>query len=332
MVIAWRAWAGLVSLLMNRIDRLMGTMLLLQSRRVIRAEDIARHFEISLRTVYRDVAALSEIGIPVIAEAGVGYSLMRGYLLPPIMFTQDEAAALGMAGLALSKTSDPSLDASIGSALLKVKAALPDKQLARLERVEESVVFGWNNYGSKPKGGVARLVDIQSSLAEQKALRISYVTGGRGELTAREVEPLGLVHYLEYWHLIAWCRLRGDYRDFRFDRIGKLEILDQKVTRHGEFDLQAYLAAQRTVPETFEAKVFFKQIAVCRAKRDWSLGVVDEEEVEGGSLLTLTTGNYDWMTGWLLSFRDCASVVAPEALKFLLIDESRRLLAHHSAV
>jgi len=315
---------------MNRIDRLMGTMLLLQSRRVTRAEDIAEHFEISLRTVYRDVAALSEIGIPVIAEAGVGYSLMKGYLLPPIMFSEDEAAALGMAAMALSRTSDPSLDASIHSALLKVKAALPERQRSRLERVEESVVFGWDSHAEKPEGKIASLVDLQKCLAEQRALRITYKAGGRGEVTTREVEPLGLIHYLDYWHVIAWCRLRKDYRDFRLDRIRKLDFLDVEVRRPSGFDMQEYLESQKRDDVTVEVKVFFDSYSLCRAKREWSLGLVAEEEVEGGAVLTLSTGALDWMTGWLLSFRDKARVIEPPELKSLLAAEAKRLAEHHA--
>ncbi|MDQ8186827.1 YafY family protein [Pelagicoccus sp. SDUM812002] len=315
---------------MNRIDRLMGTMLLLQSRRVTRAEDIAAHFEISLRTVYRDVAALSEIGIPVIAEAGVGYSLMKGYLLPPIMFSEDEAAALGMAGLALSKTSDPSLDASIQSALLKVKAALPDRQKSRLERVEESVIFGWSSHAPKPDGCVARLVDLQTCLAESRALRIAYQGGGRGEVTKRDVEPLGLIHYLDYWHLIAWCRLRKDYRDFRIDRIQKIDILDRNTEQHGNFNLQKYLEKQHDRTESLEVKIFFKTISVGRARREWSLGLVSEHEVEGGSILVLATKACDWMTGWLLSFQENATVLEPEEMKHALAEEARKVADHHA--
>lgn len=316
---------------MNRIDRLMGTLLLLQSRRVTRAEDIAEHFEISLRTVYRDVAALSEIGVPVIAEAGVGYSLMKGYLLPPIMFTEEEAAALGMAALSLSKTSDPSLDASIQSALLKVRAALPERQRDRLERIQESVVFGWSSYGQKPEGKIASLVELQNSLAESKALRIEYKAGGRGEVSTREVEPLGLIHYLDYWHLIGWCRLRGDFRDFRLDRIQKLDVLNERVSRRGDFSLQQYLKEQRDEGESIEVKVFFSDFGVGRAKREWSLGLVAEEGVEGGSVLTLKTGACDWMLGWLLSFRENARVIAPGELKDSLVAEARRLVAHHES-
>ncbi|EDY84437.1 hypothetical protein VDG1235_4068 [Verrucomicrobiia bacterium DG1235] len=107
-------------------------------------------------------------------------------------------------------------------------------------------------------------MDIQSCLAEQKALRIEYSTGGRGEVTS-----LGLVHYLEYWHLIAWSRLRGDCRDFRSDRIQKLEVLDERVTRHGDFDLQAYMDKERSSSELLEAKVFFGKFVAGWARRDW---------------------------------------------------------------
>lgn len=310
---------------MNRIDRLMGITLLLQGRRVTRAEDIAGHFEISLRTVYRDIAALSELGVPIVAEAGIGYSLMKGYFLPPITFTEDEAAALGMAAMALRRTSDPSLEASIKSALLKVKAALPREQRDRLERIEKSVAFGWGRREGLEDNSVARLVDIQRSLAEGRALQIDYRTGGLGDASRRHVEPLGLVYYLERWHLIAWCRLRDAYRDFRLDRVDRLVVLPEKVERRREFVLGEYLESQRSVDTQIATRIFFRQFSVDRAKREWSLGLVSEERVDGGSILDLTTGNLEWMVGWLLSFRDNADVLEPLELRNRLAEEARAL-------
>src|SRR6266446_6599977 len=93
---------------MNRVDRLMAMVVQLQSRRVVRAEDIAAHFEISVRTVYRDLAALGEAGIPIVAEAGVGYSLVKGYHLPPVMFTAEEASALFLGGKLVEYLTDAS--------------------------------------------------------------------------------------------------------------------------------------------------------------------------------------------------------------------------------
>lgn len=308
----------------------MGITLLLQGRRVTRAEDIAAHFEISLRTVYRDISALSEVGVPIVAEAGVGYCLMKGYYLPPIMFTKDEATALGMAAMALQRSSEPSLEASIGSALMKVKAALPIEQQARLEKVQESVAFGWQKEKRNHEHGAASLVDVQACLADSKAMRIDYRTGGRNEITTRTVEPLGLVYYSERWHVIAWCCLRHDYRDFRLDRIEKLDILPDAATVHGDFDLQQYLKDQRFEHEATQAKIFVEGFSVDRAKRDWALGLTGEEIVEGGSILTLATASLEWMLGWLLSFRDNVSVVEPPELKEMLAKEARRIAEFHA--
>lgn len=309
---------------------MMAIVLHLQGRRVTRAEDLAGHFEVSLRTIYRDVSALSEAGVPVVAEAGVGYSLMKGYYLPPIMFTEDEAAALGMAAMALSQASDPSLEASIRSALLKVRAALPLAQRHRLDRIENLVTFAAGRRCGGDDGGGAPLVDVQACLAEGRVARIDYRAGGRQEISSRIVEPLGLVRYLERWHLIAWCRLRGDYRDFRVDRIERLETLGEKAPLRDDFDMQDYLSRQGQRERPARVRIFFAEPSVDRAKREWSLGLADEERAEGGSILTLATGELDWMIGWLLSFCDRASVIDPPELRARLADEARRLTEHHA--
>src|SRR6266513_1557724 len=130
---------------MNRVDRLMAIVVRLQSRRVVRAEDIAAHFEISVRTVYRDIAALGEAGIPIMAEPGVGYGLVKGYHLQPVMFTAEEASALFLGGKLVEHLTDASLWKQMESALLKIRSVLPrDRQdyLDRLERSTEVVAHG----------------------------------------------------------------------------------------------------------------------------------------------------------------------------------------------
>src|SRR5215510_7157977 len=132
---------------MNRVDRLMATVLRLQSRRVVRAEDIAARFEISLRTVYRDLAALGEAGIPILAEPGVGYSLVKGYHLPPVMLTAEEASALSMGEKLVAHLTDDSLRKQMESAVLKIRSVLPrDRQdyLDRLDRYTAVVTRGSN--------------------------------------------------------------------------------------------------------------------------------------------------------------------------------------------
>ena len=123
---------------MNRVDRLIAIVVRLQSRRVVRAEDIAAHFEISVRTVYRDLAALGEAGIPIIAEAGVGYSLVKGYHLPPVMFTAEEASALFLGGKLVDHLTDASLRKQMDSALMKIRSVLPRDRQDYLDRLERS--------------------------------------------------------------------------------------------------------------------------------------------------------------------------------------------------
>src|SRR5258705_9298106 len=129
---------------MNRVDRLMAIALRLQSRRVVRAEDLAAHFEISVRTVYRDLAALGEAGIPIIGEAGVGYSLVKGYHLPPVMFTSEEAMALFVGGEMVKQFADASMTGPMESALLKIRSVLPRERQDDLDRLTRATAI----YGS----------------------------------------------------------------------------------------------------------------------------------------------------------------------------------------
>jgi len=190
---------------MNRIDRLTAMILMLQSQRVLTAEKIASHFELSVRTVYRDIAALGEAGVPIIAEAGVGYSLMRGYNVPPIMFTEAEAAALFMSGEITDQFGDDSLKKSLAGALLKVRAALPEGHKSYLSRLDNSM-----EVRSRPSGfeDEQSLMPVQEAVVRRRCIAIKYDAGGRGEITERTVEALGLTFYGRQWHLIGWCRLR----------------------------------------------------------------------------------------------------------------------------
>src|SRR6266446_3271202 len=161
---------------MNRVDRLIAIALRLQSRRVVRAEDLAGHFEISVRTVYRDIAALGEAGIPILAEAGVGYSLARGYHLPPVMFTAEEASALSIGGKLVEHLTDASLRKQMDSALLKIRSVLPRDRQDYLDRLERStaVVAQGHALTPIPRLSSQALIPIQRGLAERRVLALEY--------------------------------------------------------------------------------------------------------------------------------------------------------------
>jgi predicted DNA-binding transcriptional regulator YafY len=314
---------------MNRIDRMFATILLLQSRRVIKAEDIAAHFEISLRTVYRDVAALSEAGVPVVAEAGVGYSLLKSYSMPPVMFTPEEASALFLGGELVEQLTDPSLQTQMRSALLKIRSVLPPAQQDHLDRLKQSTALFIGPPQAKG-ASQAVLTQIQSALAQRRVLALDYRASGRDEPTRREVEPLGLIYYGDHWHLIAYCRLRRDYRDFRTDRMVKLSANGATFQPHAGFSVREYIDSQHDEKPGIEVKLKFTARAAERARRSWFAGTLEEARVKDGIIMTFPVCGLEWFAGWLVSFGTEVQVLAPPELRPLVAEYASKLAEHHS--
>ncbi|PYK98633.1 MAG: YafY family transcriptional regulator [Verrucomicrobia bacterium] len=308
---------------MNRVDRLMAMVLRLQGRRVVRAEDIAAHFEISVRTVYRDIAALGEAGIPIMAEAGVGYSLVKGYHLPPVMFTAEEASALFIGGKLVEQLTDASLRKQMESALLKIRSVLPRDRQDYLDRLERSTAVVSPGSNALP---------IQRALAERRVLALDYQGGQRRDMTRRQVEPLGLVYYADNWHLIAYCRLRRDVRDFRTDRICKLQLQNELFSGHGDFSLKRYLEAAAHDGKFEAAQVQFKPETMERVRREWFCRLVEERPEPGGIVVTLLAYSLEWLAGWIFSFGSAAEVLAPERLKQLVAAEAENVAAKYAVV
>jgi len=308
---------------MNRVDRLLALLLFLQSRRVTTADQMARHFELSLRTIYRDLAALGEIGVPIVAEAGVGYTLRPGFHLPPVNFTAEEANALVTGGMLVGHLTDASLRPQIQSALAKVRAVLPRDQQERAIRLERAMTLT----AMVEAPTQADLGLLQRALAELRVLQFGYQAPGQSEPTMRTVEPLGLIRYLERWHLIGWCRTRRGLRDFRTDRMSKVTLSRQTFAPKEEFSLHDYV---RSMPQpALRARVRFTPPAADRAKREWWLGIVDERPTPRGVILTLAAVEWEPVVGWLLSFGPNASVIAPEALRASLVAAARHAAVHH---
>lgn len=299
---------------MNRIDRLTGMILLLQGQRVITAEQVAAHFEISVRTVYRDLSALGEAGVPIVAEAGVGYSLMRGYHMPPVMFTEDEAAALFMSAEVTGPVADDSLRESLKSALLKVRSVLPQEKRDYLQRLRDKV--GIATRQSAAIGRRESLMPIQGAVVRRQCLEIRYNTANRGALTLRVVEPLGLVFYARQWHLIAWCRMRREVRDFRLDRMAAWEVLGECFEDHVDFSVKEFLRANIECRELTPVTVAVDPVVLERFRAEMHCTMVSENPQADGRLrLELLTFSLPWLAEWLLSFGTRAEALGPPELR-----------------
>jgi predicted DNA-binding transcriptional regulator YafY len=314
---------------MNRVDRLMAIVMRLQGRRVVRAEDIAAHFEISVRTVYRDIAALGEAGIPIIAEPGVGYGLVKGYHLPPVMFTVEEASALFMGGKLVDHLTDDSLRKQMESALMKIRSVLSRDRQDYLDRLERSTALVSRGLNALPKLSGEALIPIQRALADRRVLSMDYQGGQRREMTKRQVEPLGLVYYSDHWHLIAYCRLRRDVRDFRTDRICKLQLENQIFPGHDDFSLKRYLEAAAHDGKFEAGRARFRREVMDQVRNEWACRLVEEKEEPEGVVVTLLAYSFEWLARWIFSFGSMAEVLAPERLRQLVAAEAERVAAKY---
>jgi predicted DNA-binding transcriptional regulator YafY len=314
---------------MNRIDRLTGMILLLQGQRVITAEQIAEHFEISVRTVYRDLSALGEAGVPIIAEAGVGYSLMRGYHMPPVMFTEEEAAALFMSGEVTEQVADDSLKQSLRSALLKIKSVLPQEKKDYLSRLRNAIGVWFRRGGSEDRK--LSLMPIQDAVVRRHCLALRYDAASKGKITTRIVEPLGLVFYSRQWHLIAWCRLRKAFRDFRLDRFAGWEVMAECYHGHADFSVKAFLQEKIDGDELAPATIRVSREVLDRFRSEMPCSSLDERIQPDGSVeVEILTCSMSWLSSWLLGYGTLVEAIEPQELRDLLRDAAMAVAARYS--
>jgi len=203
---------------MRRADRLFQIIQLLRHRRITTASWLAEELEISERTVYRDISDLMTSGVPIEGEAGVGYILRKGFDLPPLMFTQDEIAALSFGARIVQSWADPALAKSAEQALNKIEAVLPD---TLKHRIEHTPLF--SPMVRLPSEVADLLSQLRDAIARSQKVSFRY-TRLDGETSSRVVWPLGLFFWGQVWTLGSWCELREQHRSFRLDRIISIEL------------------------------------------------------------------------------------------------------------
>lgn len=309
---------------MNRIDRLLALILFLQSRRTCTAEAMAEHFGLSVRTIYRDIAALGEAGVPILAEAGVGYSLMKGYLLPPVNFSEQEAYALSTGVMLAQRMTTHSYNEKMQSALDKIKAVLPNEAKHRLELLAKGMATPTTEHPQQ-----ADLSVLQQAIARQQLLTFDYQSASQTQ-SSRAVEAAGLVFYLGRWHLIAWCRLRQAFRDFRTDRIHNVQLQREQFQARTDFNAKDFL--QNSTPTAqLSAQISFMPAAADRARREWWQGIADEQQQSEAVVMTLNCTDWGSLACWLLSLGTAARVLAPDQLKQELCRQSQAILRLYCA-
>lgn len=218
-----------------RLVRLAAILTQLQSKRIVTATEIAEKYNVSVRTIYRDIRTLEQSGIPIITEEGKGYSMMAGYTLPPVMLTQEEANALITAEQLILKNRDTSLVEYYQSAIMKVKSVMRYSQKERVDflssrmQIRNKSEQGTSNY----------LIQLQTAVVNYQVVKIIYVSL-ENQKSERFIEPFAVYTTHENWVMVAFCRLRKDFRAFRLDCIRDIEMIGEHFEPH-KITLEQYL-------------------------------------------------------------------------------------------
>lgn len=315
---------------MNRTDRLFAVVLELQRNGRQRAEDLAARFETSKRTIYRDIQALCETGVPVVSLPGQGYSLAEGYFLPPLSFSSDEATMLLLGADLIAQNFDSEYRAAATSASRKIEAAISDKLRTEVRYLQSSIRFiaDWQSDVSEKDRTLGAL---RRAVIDRRRIRFVYHTRfgekGRSSKKTREADPYGLCHSYGVWYLFAYCHLRRAPRNFRLDRISEIVMLDNRFERPADINLEHIDDDKRNL---VVRALFDKDVASW--VREWpSYYVTSMEEMADGLMVEMMVRSEREVLQWLLSWGSRVRVLAPESLRRLIADEAGKILKQHRA-
>jgi predicted DNA-binding transcriptional regulator YafY len=299
---------------MNRLDRVTAILIQLQSKRIIKAQEIADRFQISLRTVYRDIRSLEAAGIPIIGEAGVGYSIMEGYRLPPIQFTKEEATSFLMASKIIEKYTDAENYQVYQSALFKIKAVLRTVEKNYIEDIAPHILVLSNNY-QQSSANNQFLQNILSAINEKKLVSLKYRDINAQNITQRDIETIGIYLQNSFWYFIAYCRLRNDYRTFRTDRILDFKILEESFqTQHPSLKEYLKIKSEQEDLKTVVLSVD-KTIANYLITQKYYYGYVSEEDKGDHVEMTFLTASLRGFAAWYLTIARRAEIISPSSLR-----------------
>ena len=305
---------------MNRTDRLMAIVLELQARDRITAEQLADIFAISKRTVYRDIQALNESGVPIVSAPGLGYWLIEGYFLPPISFSATETTMLILGANLMQQNFDSLYKEAATSAIRKIDAVLRPELKEEVEYLSENIRFF-----SNPRGEYIHemLAILRRAIIEQKVVSFEYIKRigkDKDKPIHREVNPHSLFSLNAVWMMPAYCHLRNAMRLFRLDRIDNLEVLNTHFEREKGYQLK-----ERREKLPLKVELLFKKGMARWLKETPSYYSRKYEEREDGIYLLLEVRHIEEILQWVLAWGDSVIVLEPPQLKQAL----KQVAAHY---
>ncbi len=311
----WEICYAIMSLdSVKRFDRIVAILVQLQSKRIVKAQELSDRFQVSLRTIYRDVKTLEASGVPIVSEAGVGYSIMEGYRLPPVMFTREEAGSFVAAEKFMQKFVDKSLGSHHESAMFKVKSVLRGREKDWISALESQIMVDPSQELFN-KNLPNALEILFESVAEKKQVFLKYHALNSDTPSERYIEPVGLFHENGFWYVLGYCHIRHDYRQFRTDRMLLISRTQLPFTsEHGTID--EHREKEKTIEKTKVIILVDKTVARYISGDKKHHGFISEKMKGNHVEMTfMTTDIENGFSRWYLMFCDYAKIIEPERLK-----------------
>lgn len=307
--------------------RLITLIMTLQRQPNQKAADLAAKLGVSVRTLHRYFGMLDEMGIPIYAERGPygGFSLVRGYKLPPLVFTPEEAVALYLGTSLVSEMWGRLYQESAQGALAKLENVLPDEQRNEIAWARRTLV-ATGMHRADPSAQAPFLEKLRRAAREHRRVDVRYQSTSQAEATQRQVDPYALVHRGGWWYLVGYCHLRDAPRTFRVDRIQSLEILSQTFPPPDDFDIHTYLESEFADTPVVCAKLRFKPEGAHIAVSDRSIWEALEENPDGSVDVTLSAPDLIWLASISLSFANLVTVLEPPELREMVRDWAKSVV------
>ena len=315
----------------NVATRLISLIMLLQSRPLWKASELANELSVSERTVHRYMGMLEDMGIPIYSERGPygGFSLLRGYKLPPLVFTAEEATVLYMGANLVEKVWGQIYRGAVTAVTAKLDNVLPDDLRQEVSQAQQGlVVSGLLARDYRPWMPVLDV--IRRSVIRRRALRITY-RNFKLEESCREIDPYVLTFRGGLWYLVAYCRLRNAMRTFRVDRIQGFEPSERRFVIPDDFSAEAYIEQTMQFENNYEVVVHLDSRVAPYVREHTGHWTELTDHEDGSVTVGFSVSGLDWAAGWVLSYGSAARVLEPPELIERVQNEASHVLKRYQS-
>jgi predicted DNA-binding transcriptional regulator YafY len=315
----------------NPATRLITLIMLLQSQPNCKASELADRLGVSVRTLHRYIGMLDEMGIPVYSERGPhgGFSLVRGYKMPPLVFTPQEAVALSLGTGLVNEIWGSLYQEASSAAQAKLENVLPDEQRREIAWARRALVATGLRRPNL-EGAAPLLEKLRLAVRQHQRVHMSYQGADQDVPLERQVDVYALAHRSGWWYAVGYCHLRGALRSFRVDRIIELEIMENRFDIPGDFNIHIYLRDQFKFENQLNVRLRFLPQYVYLARYTPSIWTDSREDADGSLCVTFQAQDLFWAASLVMSFGPAVVVLEPPELRKLLLEWAGAMIEMNS--